>query len=406
MPVFHYRAFDRSGALVRGTLDCADEAAAVRQLQQGGHVPVAVSRTPKRNLRDLLDTEITPRSALSSQDRVAFTRSLATLLGAGLTLDRGLDALANLGATRAIRRVSSDLLDAVRAGAPLSRALEAEQAAFPPLYRGIVRAGEAGARLGSALEDLADMLEEGARRAGELRSALIYPAFLVVTACGAVGILLAYVVPTFTPLLEGAGVELPPLTRAVVAAGHFAETHGLMLMALSGLALFVLLAALRAPSVALVWHRTLLRLPLLGPALLKHETARMARVLGTMLDNGVALPTALRMLHAATANQALAAEIDRVLPEVEAGRGLARPLLDGGLLPPMALQLLQVGEEAGDLAPMLAKLAEIYATESRRAFDQMLALLTPALTLIMGVLIAVIVSSILYALFSLNALAI
>ena len=406
MPVFHYRALDGTGALVKGTLDVADERAAAQALQRDGRVPVEISQTPRMSLRDVLDIEITPRSALSSRDRIAFTRALATLLEAGLPLDRALGTLAELGANKPTREMAQGLLDTVRGGAPLSAALEEAGGAFPPLYRGIVRAGEAGAALGPALEDLADMLEEGAKRTGEIRSALIYPAFLVVTAMGAVGILLGFVVPTFEPLLADAGVDLPAITEMVIGAGRFAENWGLWALggwAVSGL-LFAL--ALRGPETRLAWDRAKLRLPVLGPALLKFETARLARTLATMLGNGVALPTAIRMAGGAVSNRAIAAELNRVLPEVEAGRGLATPLREGGVLPPMALQLIQVGQESGDLTPMLRKLSDMYATDAKRAFDQMLALLTPVITLTMALVIGVIITSILYALFSLNELAI
>lgn len=406
MPIFHYRALDGTGALVKGTMDVADERAAAQALQRDGHVPVEISQTPRVTLRDVLDIEITPRSALSPRDRIGFTRSLATLLQAGLPLDRALGTLEELGANKPTREVAGRLLETVRGGAALSAALEQAGSAFPPLYLGIVRAGETGAALGPALEDLADMLEEGAKRTGEIRSALIYPAFLVATAMGAVGILLGFVVPTFEPLLADAGVDLPAITELVIGAGRFAENWGLWVLGGWAVSALIFALALRAPETRLAWDRGKLRLPVLGPALLKFETARLARTLATMLGNGVPLPTAIRMAEGAVGNRAIAAELERVLPEVEAGRGLAAPLREGGVLPPMALQLIQVGQESGDLSPMLRKLSDMYAADAKRAFDQMLTLLTPVITLTMAVVIGVIITSILYALFSLNELAI
>ncbi len=406
MPVFSYRAVDPSGEIVTGTLDCADERSAASQLQSTGHLPLAITTLGTSWLRAILDTEITPRDALGVADRVAFTRGLATLIGAGLPLDRALQTLHELGATRRIRAVSGKLHDGVRGGAPLSGALDEQSDGFPPLYRGIVRAGEAGARLDEALTDLADMLEESQRRAGDLRSALIYPAFLVITAIGSVSILLGYVVPTFEPLLAEAGVTPPLLTQAVIAAGRLVQDWWLAGLIALAVVVAIIVLALRLPEPRERWDLMRLRMPLLGPALMKFETARLARVLGTMLGNGVALPAALRLAADAVSNRAISSEIHRVLPDVEAGRGLAGPLREGALLPPLALQLIQVGQDSGDLTPMLRKLAEIFDVEAKRAFDQMLALLTPLLTLIMGAMIALIISSILYALFSINELAI
>ncbi len=405
MPIFHYRAVDRSGNLVTGTLDRTDAREVARHLHQQGSTPLRVDQNRSTTVADILNIEITPRDALNTSGRIAFTRSLATLMDAGLALDRALEIVRDLGADRAVRKIAAALLEDVREGASFSDALDAHPAAFSPLFRGIVRAGESGADLDLTLTRLAEMLEEHARRSGELRSAMIYPAFLIVTAMGSVGVLLGYVVPTFEPLLADAGVEPPAITQFVIAVGEFVSRNWqvLVLGALSaGIAIRV---ALAFEKVRLQWHRALLSVPLLGGMLLKFEAARFARVLGTLLGNGVPLPAALRLTTPALGNLALAAKISQIVPEVEAGRGLARPLREHVLLPPLALQLIQVGHESGKLTAMLMKIAEIFEDDSKRAFDQAISLLTPLLTLVMGGLIAVIISSILFALFSINELA-
>ncbi len=405
MPVFHYRGVARTGEVVAGTLETADQAAAIQRLQAQGTMPIKVEERAPSALMALLETEITPRGALSATDRIALTRTLATLTGAGLPLDRALSIAERLGTSAAVRAVAGRLLEAVREGARLADALDREPRAFPALYRSVVRAGEAGAALEVTLARLADTLEEQAKRRGELRSALIYPAFLLVTAVGAVAILLAYVVPTFEPLLEDAGVEPPAITQAVIAAGNVVSAGWPFMLAGAlgaGLAISI---ALRRPAIRLSWHGHALNAPVIGRLWRKLETARLCRLLGTLLENGVALPASLRLVAQAMDNAAFAEEIRRVTPEVEAGRGMAEPLARGGLLPPLALQLLQVGEESGQLTPMLLKAAGIFETEAKREFDQALALLTPVLTLVMGILIAVIISSILFALLSINELA-
>ncbi|MGF1447130.1 MAG: type II secretion system F family protein [Pikeienuella sp.] len=406
MPVFHYRAIDQSGEVVTGILDCPDRAAAASRLQASGHLPVRIEAKPERGLMALLNTEITPRDALAARDRMAFTRALATLTGAGLPLDRALEIAAELGERSSVRAVSGRLLDTVREGSSFADALDRESTGFPPLYRAVIRAGEAGAALETTLARLADTLEAQAKQAGELRSALIYPAFLIVTAIGSVALLLGYVVPSFEPLLDAADVDPPPITAVVIAAGRFVETWwAVMLAALVGL-LAAGRIALLWPAIRLAWHRALLDVPLLGSVWKKAETARLTRLLASLLENGLALPTALRHAQAALANRAVAAEIARVIPEVEAGRGLSLPLQEGAVLPPLARQLIRVGEESGQLTEMLARTAGIFEEESRRAVAQALSILTPALTLLMGVLIAVIISSILFALFTINELAI
>lgn len=404
MTVFRYRAVGRDGTVVNGTLTAADQAAALASLRAQGALPIRV--TAQGGLMAALNTELTPRDALGLQDLGAFTRSLATLIGAGLALDRALQTVHELGAGRALRDVAGRLLERVRSGDALSAALEGEPQAFPPLYRGMVRAGEAGARLEQTLADLAQSLELAAKRRGALRSALIYPTFLLVTAIGAVALLLGYVVPTFQPLLDDAGVEPPAVTQAVIAAGAFVQDWGLAVLAGLALSLMTFAIALRHPDVRRVWHSLVVRLPVIGSVLVQYETARVAGLLGNLLAAGVSLPAALRLVEGAVSNVVFSAEIARITPLVEAGQGLAMPLRQRGLFPPLALQLVQVGEDSGQLAPMLAKTAEIFDDQAKRAFDAALALVTPVLTLVMGILIAVIISSILFALFSINELAI
>lgn len=406
MARFRYRAIGPDGAAIAGALDAQDPQDAVERLRAMGGLPVSVEpEGAAAGLRALLDTEITPRDALSAPERAAFTRGLATLLAAGLPIDRALEILRDLGERRSGRALAGRLLDAVRGGAALGAAMDREAAAFPPVFRAVVKAGEAGAALDGALVRLADAEEGAARRTAALRSALVYPAFLLVSAAGSVAVLLGVVVPAFEPLLAEAGVEPPATTRLVIAAGRLtADRWPLML---GGLALLWVgwRLALTRPDIRLGWARARLSLPALGALIAKLETARIARVLGELVSNGVPLPQALRLAGAATEDAAFRAEIARVAPEVEAGRGLARPLAEGRIAAPLALQLIRVGEESGRLAAMLLKAADILDFEARAAIDRGLAVLTPVLTLVMGALIALIVSSILFALFSINQLA-
>ncbi len=406
MPRFRYRAIDPLGATVSGALEAPDGSAAVDSLRGRGLLPVAVKPGGAGSrLWSVLSTDITPRDALRDRDRVAFTRALATLIGAGLPLDRALEILRDLGDRRAGRAVAARLLDAVRGGSGLAAAMDGDAAAFPPLYRGMVRAGEAGAMLDATLGRLADAEEGAAARRGALRAAMIYPAFLLVSAMGSVAVLLIYVVPAFEPLLAEAGVEPPVSTRIVIAAGRTVADGWPAMLAAAGTLWVAWRVARLRPAVRLAAARTVLRLPLIGAIAAKLETARLVRMLGELLTSGVALPAALRLARAATGDAAFRAELDRVTPEVEAGRGLARPLAEGAVAAPLALQLIRVGEESGRLAPMLLKAGEILDAEAQGQIDRLLAILTPTLTLVMGGLIALIVSSILFALFSINELA-
>ena len=405
MPVFHYRALTPSGEVETGTLDLPDEASAVAQLQAKGLLPVKIDRTGEGWFLTLMNMEITPKGALSARERLVFTRTLATLLGASLPLDRALRTIESLGTSKPVRQVAGRLLESVSGGRSLADALDGEAKTFPRLYRAIVRAGETGAAIEETLARLADLLEENAKRRGDLRSAMIYPSFLIVTAIGSVSILMAFVVPTFKPLLDDAGVQPPAITEFVIATGDFFAEYGLSVLIGLLIAVFLIASSLRAAPIRLAWHRFALRIPILGRLWREFETATFSRLLGAMLQNGVALPAALRLVREVQGNMAFVHEIDRVIPAVEDGRGLSGVLEEGQVLSPLARQLIGVGQESGRLTEMLVKAAEILEADFKRAFDQLLATLTPVLTLIMGGMVAVIISSILFALFSINELA-
>jgi general secretion pathway protein F len=403
---FHFRALGPDGRVETGLLDGPSTDAVAAAIRGRGALPIRVApATGGHRAWALLQTDVTPRAALSARERVALAQSLATLLEAGVPIDRALALSRDLGGSRRARRVAGRLLERMTGGASLADALAEEGSAFPPLFVGIVRGAEASATLAPALARLARSEEEAARRSTALRSALVYPAFLIATGVGCMVVLLAYVVPSFEPMLERAGRELPAITRAVMAAADAARTLAppalpLLLLAAAGAQL-----ALRRPGVRAAWHRLLLRLPVVGPVRRKLASAALARGLGEALGGGVDLPRALRLASDGVADAAIRARVAAAAPRVEAGEGLGRAFAEGGLLAPLTVQLMEVGERSGRLPEMLLRSADMLDEEARTTLDRLMALLTPALTLAMGAAIALVVGSILSALLSLNDLA-
>jgi general secretion pathway protein F len=285
----------------------------------------------------------------------------------------------------------------------LSSALDEEHGVFPRLYVSLVRAGEAGGSLEETLRRLADYLERAQQLRGSVINALIYPAFLLVGVLGSLVLLLAYVVPQFVPIFQDMQVPIPWITRAVLALGNTLQAWWwLIALLLIGGAL-AWRARLRDPQARLAWHARLLHLRWIGPLLLKVETARIARTLGTLLKNGVPLLSALAIARQVTGNRALDAALASVHEQVKGGSGLSLALAQPALFPRLALQMVQVGEEAGQLDTMLLKVADTFEIESRRAIDRLLAALVPALTIVMTVLVAIIMAAILLPLLSLTS---
>ena len=264
----------------------------------------------------------------------------------------------------------------------------------------MVRAGETGGALEVVLERLGDLLERAHSLRESVRSALIYPVLILVLAGGAIAVLLTVVLPEFKPFFDDAGAALPLSTRIVIAVAAAIEDYWWAGLAAVLLIVLLLRQWLANPASRRRWDAMVLRLPLLGDVTAKAEAARFSRTLGTLIANGVPMLSALAIVKDTLVNSATAAAIGEIGGRLQEGHGLAGPLAEVPRFPPLAAQLVRVGEETGRLEDMLAKVADIFDAEVRRAVDRALALLVPALTLALGGLIALIIVSILGAMFS------
>jgi general secretion pathway protein F len=292
----------------------------------------------------------------------------------------------------------------VRGGSSLADALEA-QGAFSRFYLNMIRAGEAGGALEVVLKRLTEFLERSQALRETVTSALIYPIILLSVSALSVIILLTFVVPQFQQLFADAGRALPLATQIVIAVGDGFRHYWWVGAMLIVLLVAILRQQLSQPVSRARWDRWFLSLPLFGDFIAKVETARLSRTLGTLLGNGVSLLNALTIVRETLTNQVLATALGEVAEHVKTGRGLAEPLLEAGSFPKLAVQMIRVGEETGQLQEMLLQVADTYDGEVQTAVKRMLTLLEPALILGLGVIIAGIIMSILVAILSLNELA-
>lgn len=399
MPVYRYKAATPGGEIAEGEIDAVDLAQAVARIQAEGNVPIRIRPAGRRwggfgGARGVRGREIQ-----------GFTQELATLLSAGLPLDRSLQVLMDIADDPKVTRMISGLLDRVRAGSSLSDALEAQTGTFSRFYVNMVRAGEAG----GALHEVLSRLSEYLTRARELRdsvvSALIYPGILLSVSVVSVMVLMIFVVPNFTQLFEDSGRALPVLTQVVVGSAEWLAGYWWLLL-LGILSLLLLLRrALENPEARTRWDGWVLRIPLVGDLVRKVEAARFMRGLGTLLGNGVPLLAALSIVRETLSNRALATGLNSTVEGLKAGQSMSEPLLAADIFPRLGLQMIKVGEETGRLEPMLLQVADLYDREVRTTVQRMLALLEPVLIVTLGLVIAVIIISILIALVSVNELA-
>jgi general secretion pathway protein F len=261
----------------------------------------------------------------------------------------------------------------------------------------MVRAGEAGNSLDSVLARLADTLERSQALKEGIRSAMYYPVIVLVVAAITLTLLLTAVVPEFKPLFEDNGAALPTPMAVLLAVGDFLQAWWWALIAGALALVLAVRAHNRRPQGRLRWHRWLSRLPLFGDLIIKIEIARFARTLGTLLGNGVTALPAFAIAVGAIGNRWIGRTIEGASGRLQRGEGLARPLLETGVFPRLAAQLVQVGEESGQLEPMLLRVADIYDEEVKRTLDRLLSLLVPVVTIGLGLLVAGIIGAMLTA---------
>jgi general secretion pathway protein F len=407
MPSFRWSAIDGGGDVVRGVMDAPDRAIVVERLQRQGQIVLRADPADRRRgLGELLQIELGGARGIDKPALGEVTRELAIMLAAGQDLDRALRFVADNTHSARARAVLGNVRDKVRGGSPLAAALASEPRSFSKLYVGLVRAGEAGATLPETLDRLATLLERERSLSANLRSALIYPALLVVAAIGSIVLLLEYVLPQFTPIFEQAGAQLPASTRALMVFGTAVGAAGPWFLVCTLAAALVARQLLARPANRLKLDRLLLRLPVVGGLLREALAARLTRTLGSLLQNGVPLIAALGIAKDALSNLAAAAAVEAAAVGAKGGAGLARPLAAAGLFPARTIHLLQLGEEAAQLSTMALKAAEIHDEQARLMVQRLVALAVPLITIVMGLAVAGIVSALLTAMLSLNDLAV
>ncbi|MDR2012965.1 MAG: type II secretion system F family protein [Rhodanobacter sp.] len=393
MTLYYYKAIAPTGETLEGQFDLASHDEVIGKLQDAGNIPLEVREADKGGSTGLLSA-LLKRSTLRESQVVQFTQQLATLLGAGQPLDRALQILLDLPESEKATRMLERVRDQVRGGTPLSDALEAEQGSFSRLYVNMVRAGEAGGSLDDTLARLADYLERSALLKSSVVNAMIYPAFLVGMVLVSLMILLIYVVPQFAPMFADMNMELPLITKIVLAVGSTLQNFWwLILIAIVG-GIGWLRRQMADPISRLKIDERLLRMRKTGDVIRKVETARIARTLGTLLKNGVPLLAGLSVVRNVMTNTVLAEAVGHAAEEVKTGGGLGFALSQSKQFPKLALQMISVGEESGALDTMLLKVADTFDVEVKNTLDRLLAMLVPATTIVMTVIVAFIMLAI------------
>lgn len=391
---FRYRAASAAGRVVEGVLQAQSRQTAIAELARQQLFPVAIDEVPVR------DSALAPRRLGRRAAVTLWSRSAATLLGAGLPLDRVLGfTAAHVGhpeLTEALKQVRRS----VQGGASLADALMEHPRFFDPLFIATVSAGESSGALETVFQRLAEHLEESAELRSQVRSALLYPALMAVVGSLGVILLLGFVIPRFATILSDVGGSLPFTTRLLMMASAVVTQGWWAWLLLAAAAAYVIPTALARPAWRRRWHAARLELPWVADLERKYVTARFARTLGLVLRSGISVLPALKIARNSAGNLVIQDGLERASAAVAEGSALAPAL--ASTLPPLAVQMIAVGEESGHLEELCLRVADSYDSEVRRSLRTAVALIEPAMILLFGSLVGFVALAMLQAIYGIN----
>lgn len=409
MNAFRYEAMELDGKAVQGTIEAEDRKAALRLLGQRGlypsnlelHEPEASAKLKSES--SLPQTGVRFGKQIRRKEITAFTREMSALLGAAIPIPQALTGIGEEEENPALRNVVLQISESVRKGAAFSAALDEHPRLFGKLYVSMVRVGEEAGQLPKVMNDLADLLEHEDEVRSEVITAVSYPAFVLVFGLFTVMVLLTFVLPKLSSMLQEMIQVLPLPTLILLKASAFFHHHWYWLL------LVVVGAAgggwwyLRTPQGAEMWDKIKLRLPVVGSVFRSAALGRFARTLGTLARSGVSLLPALKIVENTIGNRILARQVAQVAEETRGGDSLAAPLRKLNIFPRTVVQMIDVGEESGRLDEMLLKVADIEERHMRARTKTLISLLAPVLILIVGALVGFMVIALLLPIFKMSS---
>lgn len=400
MPEYLYKAVTSAGQTVEGLMEGKDEAAILHGLHQLGYIPIRIASPYEKESRLHFPFFLGHRVGLKTL--LVFTQELATLLSAGLPLDRSLSLLGTLTENSRMREVAKDVLKRVEGGSSLADALGQYPSVFPKLYINMVKAGESGGFLEVILSRLVQYLQSTKEIREHLTSVMLYPSILTVVSGISIIILVTFVIPRFATIFSDMGQALPLPTQIVLTLSHLITGYwwaglGIIAMIFGGFKIYT-----QNEERKWRWDRSKLRWVAIGNIIKKIEVARFTRTLGTLLQSGVSILPAFNLVKEVSQNRAISRSIAYVHDQLRQGKGISKSLEETGVFPPLAVHMIGVGEETGRLDEMLVKVAQTYEESVQTAMKRFVSLLEPMVIVIMGGVVFFIVSSILLAVFSIN----
>lgn len=404
MPVYEYKALDGSGKGAKGIINADTAFMARQQLRSAGLFPVAIDESSsgqKKANRGPAFSSL-PSRRIKPGEVSTITRQLSTLTGAGVTLIASINALISQTPNPLLKKILAEVKESVNEGNSLAASLSGHPRVFSQVYVGMVRAGEASGSLDIVLDRLADFSEHQQALRGRFEAALAYPVFMFAIGALILFFLISFVVPDITKIFAEMNQALPLPTLALISISKFFEVYWwLLLSALAG-GIILTRRLINTLKGRRIWDRLRVGIPVLGQIHLKRAVARFGATLGSLLQSGVPLLNALKITREIVDNILIAETVDQAMEAIREGEGLDAPLARSRWFPPVALQMISVGLQSGDLEGMLYKIADTNEREVDARITALTSMLEPVMILVMGLAVGFIVVSILLPIFEMN----
>ena len=403
MATFFFKAVTSDGKVRSGSLMATSEKLVAGELRKQGLTPVYVGVAPTKAA---IEFKLPSFGKNRRRDVLFFTQELSTLLNAGVPLDRAISITAELTEHADFRFIVLDILRVLKGGKSLAESLGTHPEYFSDLYVNMVRAGEASGALGVIFERLSEFERSSDELRNYIISSMIYPALLAMVGLGSIFVLLNFVVPRFAAVFSDSRMKIPLPTKIMLEASNFLQTW--WWAGAAGIVATIVIWRLYTATAEgrMWWDGARLKIPMLGDALRKAETARFARAMATLVANTVPLVQSIGIAAATLNNRSISSAMAGVAQGVKRGEGIAGPIRRAAVFPPLAAHLLMVGEETGRLDQMFSRMAEIYESDTRAAIKRFTSVFEPVVILVMGVMVGALILSMLLAITSINDVAV
>lgn len=403
---FKFEARDATGKMVKGAVTAGSQSEAIAEVRRRNLTPLEVNQSG--GLGGLFSKPTAGKKALAKKasakkgELEVFTRQLATMLGAGIPMLEALEILADQAESPGFAFCLDKVVESIRNGSDLSKALEPHKRVFSHIYVSMIRAGEVSGQIDTILQRLAEYLEAAAHLRNEIKSAMTYPVISLVLVIGIASFLMIGIVPSFKPVFESLEVELPALTVVIMDIAFFMRDYWYVIFGGLGALIFGIMSAVKTKKGAYVKDVIMLRIPVFGVLFKKVALSRFARTFSTLIKSGVPILGAMEIVSDTAGNAVISGIVDRARDSVRNGDSLSEPFMNSNVFPPMVVKMMAIGERSGALDALLEKIAEFYDQQVEAEVKGLTSMIEPIMIAIMGVIVGGIVLAVFLPIFKLQ----